>query len=237
MNPNFCALYAGIVGAKLDVESFDFGHGVVISETFAHLMAPFLMAFSPAEPGQPHPGPWSAVSGGLGYDIHVQLYVPENFNPPQWFDRLSTVWWLLALMRLKATPLVSVPVISSCPYAGIPTSNAKVQFWPIEIRGPQLIPVEDPATILNESELNWIKSHWLQGGGLMNSSNDFNAAFQAFDSAIDVKKPSVSLMVLWGAIEQLFSLSKQELRFRLSATLASFLEPPGSNGYYYTREL
>ena len=38
-------LYAGISGARLEVETFDLGYGVSISQTYAHLMAPFLVAF------------------------------------------------------------------------------------------------------------------------------------------------------------------------------------------------
>src|SRR5258706_3804470 len=46
MNLNTDSIYAGIAGVKLDVESFDLGDGLVISKTFGHFMAPFLMAFA-----------------------------------------------------------------------------------------------------------------------------------------------------------------------------------------------
>jgi hypothetical protein len=62
-------IYAGLSGATLETDEFELGHGLKISKTFAHLMAPFLMAFAPAPPGKHHPGPLSAVSGGMGFDI------------------------------------------------------------------------------------------------------------------------------------------------------------------------
>lgn len=189
--------------------------------------APFLMAYAPAEPGEPHPAPWSAVSGGLGYDIHVQLHVPEDFARPQWFSRLNTVWWLIALIRLKASPVAIVPVVSNHPFAEIPTLEQQAQFWPIEVGHRRLL-VENLSRTLSEHDLAWVKKYWIQGGDLMSKSDDLNAAFQAFDNALKAERPSTSLMMLWGAIEQLFSPAKQELRFRISAMLAAFLEPPGS---------
>ena len=112
-------------------------------------------------------------------------------------------------------------------YANIPQLEEKARFWPIEINTHWLVPVPNPNRSLVHDDLDWVKQNWLEGGILMNSNSDFNAAVQAFDSSINMAKPSVSLMMLWGAIEHLFSPAKQELRFRLSATLASFLEPPG----------
>lgn len=226
MNPNTSPLYAGISGVQLEAESFELGHGVTLSKTFAHVMAPFLIAFAPAKPGEPHPAPWSPVSGGLGYDIHVQLLVPADFARPQWFSRLNTIWWLVALLRLKASSVAIVPVVSHSPFAEIPTAEQQAKFWPIEVGHHRLL-VEDLSTILSEHDLEWVKKYWIQGGDLMSESDDLNAAFQAFDNSLKGGRPSTSLMMLWGAIEQLFSPAKQELRFRISATLAAFLEPPG----------
>src|SRR6266446_1572488 len=66
MNP----IFGGISGARLPVAEYDLGEGAVLRATYAHVMSPFLMAFSPAEPGRPHPPPWNAVSGGLSHDVH-----------------------------------------------------------------------------------------------------------------------------------------------------------------------
>lgn len=44
MTPAF-DLYAGVSGLELSEDSFDLGDGVIPSRTYAHLMAPFTMAF------------------------------------------------------------------------------------------------------------------------------------------------------------------------------------------------
>ena len=42
-----------------------------------------------------------------------------------------------------------------------------------------------------------------------------------------MRDPSLALVSLWGALENIFSPTKSELRFRLSALIASYLEAPG----------
>jgi hypothetical protein len=44
MSPAF-DLYAGVSGLEHSEDSFDLGDGVVLSRTYAHLMAPFTMEF------------------------------------------------------------------------------------------------------------------------------------------------------------------------------------------------
>lgn len=228
MDPNSCKLYGGLSRGKFDVEKFDFGHGVILSKTYAHFMAPFLMAFEPAEPSRPHPSPWKSVQGGLGYDISAELFIPEELKLPKWFDRLNTIWWILALMRLKGTPLVFVPVVSNESFAKIRYLEREPYFWPMEIYPKHLIPLPQPYDFINESTLDWIKTYWVSGGVLMRGSADLNLAFRAFDHCIWTEKISLALVSLWGALERLFSPSPYELRFRVSAAIASYLEPSGS---------
>jgi hypothetical protein len=122
MNPETDPLYAGIAGVEIDVDHFDLGSGITVSRTYGHLMAPFLMAFAPAKAGKPHPTPWSAVQGGLGIDFHVELHVPETLDIEDSFDRLNTVWWLVALIRLRGAYLAHVPVLASKAFAEIPSN-------------------------------------------------------------------------------------------------------------------
>jgi len=62
MNPLVDPIHAGLAGISMEVSEFDLGEGVVLKQTFAHFMAPFLMAFGPAEEGRPHPAPWSLLA-------------------------------------------------------------------------------------------------------------------------------------------------------------------------------
>ncbi len=220
-------IYAGISLVSLETRSFDLGHGLTLTPTYAHLMAPFVMAFAPAPPGKPHPAPWSAATGGLALDILVQLFVPPEIEPPGSFDRLNTVWLIAALMRLTASPLVQVSVISDQAFSAVSNSKEQPELLPVEVSGRRLLPVENPGTVLDATGLAWVRDHWFDAGKLLSQSEDLSTAFQAFDATTMAASISVAMMTLWGAIEQIFSPAKQELRFRVSALLASYLEPPG----------
>lgn len=40
-------IYAGLSGLELEVDEIELEEGLVLRRTYAHLMAPFLMAFAP----------------------------------------------------------------------------------------------------------------------------------------------------------------------------------------------
>ena len=54
----------GLAGVTLDPAAFSLGRGIEVTRTYAHMMAHFMIAYSPAPPGKHHPAPWSAVDGG-----------------------------------------------------------------------------------------------------------------------------------------------------------------------------
>lgn len=229
-DPNASEIFAGIAGLELPVDEFDFGEGVRVRRTYAHVMAPYLAAFSPAKPGKPHPAPWKAVSGGFSFDIQAELHVPLNFTRRQWFDRLNTVWWLLSLIRIRTAPNAVVPVIASMPFAEIPSAECEPRFWPLEMSPHRLVAVRTHGSS-TVADLEWIRLHWLQAGALMGQNEDFNVAFQAFDHCIWSSTVQLGLLSLWAALERLFSPSRAELCFRIPAAIATFLEPPGKSRY------
>ncbi len=220
-------LYGGLAGARLPVEEFDFGRGITVSRTYALLMAPFMMAFSPAERGRPHPSPWRAAKGGFGFDIHAQIHVPRDFKPSEWFDRLNTVWWFVALLRFRATPFVLVPVVASGPFAKAKDGDEEIHFWPVEVEQRLLMVEEKASHEIREDDLDWIRRHWWDAGKLMNRSQEFNLLFQGCAQCVFTRNPALALLSLWGALEGVFSPAKTELRFRVSANIAAYLEPPG----------
>jgi len=229
MHPNSVDLYAGLYGLVPVPETFDLGHGAVISRTYAHFFAPFMMAFSPAPPGKHHPGPWKPAKGGLALDITAEVFLPATTSIPQ-LDRVNTVWWIVALMRLHATTSVSVPVISSERFASIPSVQQEPQLWPMEIHTPRLFPEGSTACSVEITELEWLRDHWYEAAALLRKE-DFSLAFRAVDSSVWNHTPSLALVAVWGALERLFSPSNVELSFRVSANIAAYLAPPGRERY------
>ncbi|MBX9652038.1 hypothetical protein K2Y11_00320 [bacterium] len=227
MELNEIDIFGGLSGPRLSADAFDFGCGISISRTYSHLMAPFIMAFTAPGRNGFHPGPWRAAKGGFSFDIHAQIYVPKDFQPSEWFDRLNTVWWFVALLRFRATPFALVPVVANAPFT-IPNDDmSEVHFWPIEVAPRYLIVGENGSNEITVDDLEWIKRYWWQAGKLMNRSHEFNLLFRARDQCMFMQDSNLALVSLWGALEGIFSPARTELRFRVSANIAAFMEPPG----------
>jgi hypothetical protein len=238
MDPRTDKIYAGIAGAKLHCAEVELGGGVTLCSTFAHMMAPFLMAFAQPEGKKPHPGPWSAVRGGLAFDIHLQLYIPEVLSVlPQWFDRLNTVWWIAALLRLRTGWPLQVPVIADSPFSEIPANWDSAVALPVEIVPRYSTETATHEHVLTEFDVQWLKTSWIQAGALMAREPRFNESFQAFDRASSISSRSLGLLLLWAALEHLFSPSPQELKFRTSCYIAAYLEPFGTKRIRLQREV
>lgn len=54
-----------------------------------------------------------------------------------------------------------------------------------------------------------------------------NLALRAADACTVRGRPASALLTAWGALEELFAPSRAELRFRVSAHIAAYLEPAG----------
>lgn len=219
--------YAGFSGIELAIPEYDLGEGLQLRSTFAHLMAPFLMAFAPPGPGGYHPAPWSAARGGFGFDIHVELVVPLEHSLNSEIEQHDLIWLIAALIRVGYAPYAIVPVVADRPFAEVPAATSEPELRPLEIRPRIFRAAEQSKTRLGEIELDWVKRVWPSTARLMAANPKFASAFRAFDSGTITGNTSSSLLALWAAIEQIFVPSSGELRFRVATTLASYLKPPG----------
>jgi hypothetical protein len=219
-------IYFGISGATLPVEQFDLGHGLVLSQTYAHLMAPYIMAFAPAKPGAAHPGPWCASSGGFGYDVTIQLAI-EPAALPTGLPPRKAGWWILALLRIAHAPYLFAPVTIDTPFGVAARASIEPKITPLEIETPRSRRPDHRDEALEMSWLAWLAANWVEVVTMMNAHPKALAAFEALDSCRALQRGSVQMLTIWGGLEQLFAPSAGELRFRVAANLASYLEPRG----------
>jgi len=219
-------IFGGISGAKLPVDEYDLGDGVSLKATYAHVMTPFLMVFSPAEPGKPHPAPWSSVGGGMAYDVQVELKVDSAGNP-EWLIGPQALWWILALLRLRTSWTLSVPVFADRSFQDIPNSDG-ARLFPLELGARRATHPTDEIVDLGLDDLSWVSKTWKRAAFLFHRERNFAQAFQAFDHSTTINSPSLGLLTLWSALEHLFAPSKSELRFRVSALIACYLESAGA---------
>lgn len=220
-------LYAGLSHVTFDGEPFDFGHGITLRRTYAHLFAANMMAFARATGGKPHPAPWRAARGGFSYDIEAELAVPTGRELPGGFSAEDAAWLIAALLRLAKYAYLMMPVVSDVSFNAAPTSKQEPLLRPFEIEPRILHARDNEVSRINTEDLSWVKLVWPRTAELMRRCPPLNMALRAADACTIQGRPASALLTAWGALEELFAPSRAELRFRVSANIAAYLEPVG----------
>ena len=221
-------VHAGLAGLQLDIESFDLGEGVFLRKTYAHLMAPFLMAFEPAPREGHHPAPWKAASGGFAFDVDADLSIPAAIEE-QYGSRLSVAKTIVFLLRIGVNPAIRLPVLANHPFAALSqVANGQANLYPFEVE-PRHFRLSVDDGIATADSLSWVKQRWQVTHRLTREKAEFSLAVDALDAGQFVQNSALALVSLWAALEALFSPSTFELRFRVSALIAAYLEPPGTD--------
>lgn len=229
-------LYAGFSNLPLQGEAWNLGHGVKLRPVFAHLFAHFMMAFAPAEPGKPHPGPWSATRGGIAHDITAELFVPAESTAPLGSpDAIARA--IAFTLRLGVDPAASLSIISNRPFeASAQTASSDTWLYPLEAeeRRFRLATSGEP---FNAAAASWVTERWPVALRFISQSSEFALAVDALNTGQFVHRSALTIMALWAALEALFSPSTSELRFRVSALIAAYLEPPGPTRHARAKEV
>ncbi|HZK96874.1 MAG TPA: hypothetical protein VFC67_21930 [Prolixibacteraceae bacterium] len=230
-------LFGGLSKIEMTENEFDLGEGIFIRKTYAHLFAPFMMAFKPPGKYKHHEGPWKSAKGGISFDILVEIEMPllKEFNDN--FDSEEMIWIIASLIRLSCFPYLVVSAISDISFSKIPESEKEPTIFPFETKNRIFSPVENVKPFLSIDDLCWLKENWKRTVTLLKENSKFYLAFKAFDSASIQGKPSTSLINIWGAIEQLFSPNTGELKYRVSSNLAAFLQEHGDKRLEVFKEL
>ena len=227
-HPNDIPLFGGLAGATLGVDEFEVCRGLVLRRTYAHVMSPFILAFrKPERPGSHHPAPWKPARGGTFMDVEIEVALDQDTRPTG-FDRLNTLWWTLALLRLSTGAKLRMPVISDTSFSNVTESSVEPILRPIETLPRQIITVPYPPDVIEEECLVWVRDSFVPGSVLMNDEA-FGHAFQAFDNVIWAHSAGSAIVVIWAALETLIRPGRQQITKRLSSSLATLVEPPGAD--------
>ena len=204
----------------------EFPRGVLLEPTFAHLMAPMAMAFAPPGPGGYHPAPWKTARGGFGQDITAQLTVPKGAADTL-DERIEIASTITFLLRLWSDPSITMIAGANMSFAAISEApDAAAHIVPFQFR-PRVFALSPADTSGVLKSLDWVAAHFETTLRLMRGSPEFRLAAYAMDTGQFIDNTALTLISLWGALEALFSPSSAELRFRVSALIASYTSPPG----------
>jgi hypothetical protein len=220
-----CTLYAGLASVQIDFEDLDVTDGISLRRMYARFFMPMLMAFE-----QPtHLGRWAAVSDGINHDIYIELKLTEACGT-KLEEKLALAKLVTALLRLHASPHLVLAVISNVPIEEGTTYSKKRHFLPVEAMPPRLAFAEQDRKKLSITHFTWLMAIIRNAMYLNTKSEPFRFALQALDSWASIGNPSLALVSMWAALENIFSPDKAaELRFRVSSLIASYLETPGES--------
>lgn len=222
----------GLSGLDLGERVFEFGHGIQLRATFAHLFGTDILAFErPATPTSFHPGPWQALSHKNGIDILAELYIPKEYKHPR-VPNLVVGHTLVSLLRLWADPQIALHVFTQGPLAklreraGQDVGGELVAM--LSTRRERHINIGLMKGSQAIESIDWVVKHWESAVDLRGSSTEFELALDTFDNAQCIPNTAMMLVSIWGALEAIFAPHKAELVFRASAQLAAFLKPRGT---------
>jgi hypothetical protein len=218
-----CTLYGGLSGVELDFDMLDLAEGVSVRKIYAHLMTPYIMAFKrPVEKSY-----WAAVSDGTPQDIYVELRLPNRCGVTL-KEKVDFARVALALLRLHASPSFGLPIISNVPIEEAAAHSKKQHFLPVE-HGPPFFSIAlKERAVLSRGHFHWTTRNLESALRLNRENEQFSLALSALDSWQTIRSGPLALVYIWAALENIFSPDKaQELKFRVSTLIASYLEKPG----------
>lgn len=224
-------LCAGLSGLELGDQVIQFGHGITLSPTFAHVFTTDILAFErPATPHSYHPGPWQAISHKMGLDISSELFIPKEYRHHK-LPKISVARTIITLLRLWTDPQVALQVLADCPIAELKNrkySGSDDEQVAMLVAGRERhidLGLKTRDKIIESIE--WVVEHWEDALNLRASSPEFDFSLETFDNAQLIPNSAMMLVSLWGALEAIFAQANAELRFRVSAQVAAFLAPRG----------
>ena len=230
------SFYIGISGLDFEEDSFDFGDDIKIRKTYAHLMSPFVMAFQPAKLGEHHPAPWKSARGGNSFDIGAELLIPDSIEA-KYTSKMKVAEIIGFLFRLGINPATRLSVISNHSFislSNMPDSESII--YPFEVQ-PRYFALSIASGNATYDSLDWVSKRWRTVHRLTVENKNFAMAISAIDTGQFIQNSALTMVLLWGALEALFSPSKGELKFRVSSLIAAYLSPPGEDRLKHQKEI
>jgi hypothetical protein len=230
-------LYIGLTDLPLADVSVDLGSGIVLRGTEATFMSPLVMVNTSEQSMKvdktkplvnglpPLPQPAYLQIGGKRTKVTAELYVPTSAAATH-RERFAMARTLVFLLRLWTNPAIGMHAMADQSFSTLFEADKKqivpLETWP---RHVQLALINEKSV---DSSSEWVRKNWREAHRLYMSSTEFRLAADALDTGQFVLNEALVLVSLWGALEALFSPSTSELKFRVSALIASYLETPGT---------
>lgn len=221
-------LYAGLMSLSLPDEAIALGQGIALTKTHAKFLTPLTLVNTSPPSNNPLKARveyWQCSTNEQV--ITAELRIPKSFGK-NFDERYEVARFIVLMLRLWSDPSIGLHVLSNHPFSELcvlPENEHRILF-PVESHQRFfMLSTIDPTSVI--PSIQWVAKHWEQAFLLYKSSTEFRLAADSLDSGQFVPNHALTLVSLWGALEALFSPSTSELKFRVSALIAAYLEPPG----------
>jgi len=224
-------LYVGLTGIDVPTGSIELGEGLDLTSTHAKFLTPLTLvntSMSPTDaPARIRPAYWQSATRERV--ITAQLFVPKSLAD-SFETRFELARFVVLVLRLWSDPGIGLHVLSSHRFeklCDLPDSDRPI-LLPVETQPRYFaLGTVDPQSVV--PSLSWVQENWRTAYSLYSSSSEFRLAADSLDSGQFIPNNALILLALWGSLEALFSPSTTELKFRVSALIAAYLEPLGAN--------
>jgi hypothetical protein len=169
--------------------------------------------------------------------MRTEIVVPENYQHPR-LSRFEVARTIVGLIRIFVNPEVAMIFASEHPLSSFPELDKSGEA--LKGRVVEVLPRHFGLKLvepMSMEDLGWVKKNWSTAANLRSSSSEFAFAMDVLDIGQFVPSTAMALVSIWGALEAIFSPAMAELRFRVSAMIAAYMEPPGDERLAHQKKI
>jgi len=165
---------------------------------------------------------WSAV-GRYSKDIKYELTISSEAAETAQFA-FTLAWWITSAIRIRSQTDFLIPAVADHSWSTIAALEDATCSIQILEDVPQARRI-DTTRVIREEDLTWAIDNLTHFASLLEMPK-FRLAVESLSTHHFQSSERMMTAQLWSGIEALFEI-QSELRFRLSAVIASILEPRG----------
>ncbi|EPU2898340.1 hypothetical protein ACVU7V_004360, partial [Vibrio vulnificus] len=161
-------------------------------------------------------------------DWELEVDLTQKPEGAEAYDYVKTI---VSLLRLGLSPQLHCFLISSVSFASKSEFNnneSEVSLWETN----RVLVLKGANDELSQNTFGWIAKNLERCVELIYKHCELKLAVSSLDEVHFQQSLPMSLVLLWGALEAIFTKDKAELRFRVSVMIASYLESDDGDKAY-----
>ncbi len=158
-------------------------------------------------------------SNSANYELQI---ITEEEKPQL---ATSIAYNIIAMIRIKSGVEFLVPIASNYSWSiipGVPDSSVKI----IMLEDYPKAKIFSKDKTISQDDMKWVIDHYYDLIMFSSDNPQLSIAIDSLSTFNQQESPRMCIATLWSGIEAIFGI-QSELRFRLAAEIAAYLEPRG----------